>query len=322
METIVVLDPVAPARLERMRPYLPTGFALATTQSREPADQMDGVRRADYVITGDVPVTAEMMTEGAAHRLKGVHKWGVGYDNIDLPSARTAGVRVMRTTGSNALAVAETALSMMLALNRALLPGHEGIARGEWLKGALGPSIFLLSGKTVGLIGLGFIGKALARMLAGFGCRVLYTKPAALPDHEAEPLGVTHVDLPTLLAQSDVISLHCILNEKTANLIGPAEFAAMKDGVLLINTARGGIVVEAALADALDAGKVRGAALDVFEVEPIVDDHPLKGRANVILTPHIAAQAADNFGKTVSRMFNNIKAVSEGRDPPTLDILV
>ncbi|MEO1105343.1 MAG: NAD(P)-dependent oxidoreductase, partial [Pseudomonadota bacterium] len=240
METIVVLDPVAPERLDRMRPFLPPGFDLASTASRSPADQMAGALSADYIITGDVAVTDAMMREGGKGRLKGVHKWGVGYDNIDLDAARQAGVRVMRTTGSNAAAVAETALAMILALNRALLPGHEGIAHGKWLKGELGPSIFLLSGKTVGLVGLGFIGKTLARLLSGFGCRILYTKPAALPDHEAEPLGVTHVDLQTLLTQSDVISLHCVLNAQTANLIGADEFAAMKDGVLFINTARGG----------------------------------------------------------------------------------
>ncbi|MEM9223328.1 MAG: 2-hydroxyacid dehydrogenase [Pseudomonadota bacterium] len=320
--TIVVLDPLAQPRMDRLRPLVPDGFVLTTTKSRDLEDQLAGVRDADFAITGDVPVTAQMMRLGAEHRLKAVHKWGVGYDNIDLGAARDAGVRVMRTTGSNALAVAETALAMILALNRAIVAGHDGIARGEWLKGALGPSIFLLSGKTVGLVGLGFIGKALARMLAGFGCRILYAKPTPLSDEDGLALGAHRVDFPTLLAESDIVSIHAALNEDTKSLIGAKAFAAMKEGVLFINTARAEIVDEVALAAALDNGQVRGAGLDVFAVEPIPADHPLRGRPNVILTPHIGAQASENFAKTVTRMFDNIRAVAEGREPPALDVLV
>ena len=321
-KTIVVLDPLSEQRLERMRAHLPDGFVLASTPSRAEDDQLEGIRRAHFAVTGDVPVTAAMMREGAAHQLQGVHKWGVGVDNIDVETAAELGVRVMRTTGSNARAVAETTLALILALQRSIVPGYEGMLRGEWLKGTLGPRTFLLAGKTVGLVGLGFIGQHVAKMLGGFDCKVLYAKPNPLPEDEEAALGVSHVPFDTLIAQSDIVSLHCTLTDATRGLIGAPQFAAMKDGVLLVNTARGGIVVEDALADAVQSGKVRGAAVDVFEVEPATRDHRLVGLPNVIVTPHIASQAADNFGKTVGRMFENIRLVASGEEPPELDVVV
>ena len=321
-ETIVVLDPIAEERLVRMRALLPEGFVLERGRSREEADQLAAIKMGGYAITGDVPVTAAMMRAGAETGLRAVQKWGVGFDNIDLDAARANGVRVMRTTGSNAKAVAETTLAMMMALQRSLVVGHMMLLRGEWGKAAVGPTTFLLSGKTVGLVGLGYIGKEVARLLKLFGCRVLYTKPTPLPADEAAELGAEHVDFATLIAESDIVSLHCLLTEATRNLIGAAEIAAMKDGVLIINTARGGIVDEAALLAALKSGKVRGAGLDVFEIEPAGTDNPLVGLDNVIVTPHIGAQAADTFARNVTRMFANIAAVAEGRDPPAIDVLV
>ncbi|GAB5374338.1 MAG: 2-hydroxyacid dehydrogenase [Acuticoccus sp.] len=320
--TIVVLDPLTPERLARMRAFLPQGFALKAAASRDEADQLAAMRDADFAIAGDIAITGAMMREGAAHRMQAVHKWGVGVDNIACDVAAEVGLRVLRTTGSNARAVAETTLALMLALQRNVVPGNDGMRRGEWLKGTIGPRTFLLTGRTVGLIGLGYIGKNVAKMLAGFDCRVLYAKPTPLPPEEAEALNVTHVPVETLIAESDIISLHCALTDKTANLLDAAAFAAMKDDVVIVNTARGGILDESALADALRGGKVRGAALDVFEVEPTPPGHPLIGLDNVIATPHIASQAADTYGKTVGRMFENLRRVAEGEEVPALDVVV
>ncbi len=320
--TIVVLDPLNEQRRERMRAFLPDGFVLTVAASRDEADQLAAMRAADFAISGDVPITEAMMREGAAHSIKAVHKWGVGIDNIAHEAAAELGIRVLRTTGSNARAVAETTLALILSLQRSIIPGYEGMLRGEWLKGTVGPRTFLLTGKTVGLIGLGFIGKNVARMLKGFDCRVLYCKPTPLSAQEEAELGVTHAPLATVIAESDVISLHCALTAETRDLIGPAEFAAMKDGVIIVNTARGGIMGEDVLADAVESGKVRGAALDVFEVEPTPLGHRLVGLPNVIVTPHIASQAADTFGTTVSRMFENIRLVAAGEEPPALDVVV
>lgn len=321
-DTIVFLDPLKPAQMERLAPFAAPRFAIRTAASRERSDQVEAIRAATYAITGDVPVDAALMGEGAAAGLRAVHKWGVGYDNIDLEAARRLGVRVMRTTGSNAVPVAETAVAMMLALSRRVVAGHLGVLGGGWPKGEIGPTTMMLSGKTVGLVGMGYIGTVVARLLSGFGCPILYAKPHALPEAEAAALNATHVPLERLLAEADIVSLHCALNDATRGLIGAAELASMKRGALLVNTARGGIVDEDALADAIECGHLAGAALDVFAEEPVPAGHRLVGLPGVITTPHTAAQAADNFAATVSRMIANITHVAEGRQPPEVDVLV
>lgn len=319
---LVILDPLAADRFNRFNALVPAHFVLETAASRAPADQLAAICQADFAITGDVAVTAEMMRSGAAAGLRAVHKWGVGYDNIAIETAREVGVRVLRTTGSNALPVAETAVGLMLALQRSIILGHDDMQAGLWRKGEIGGRTFTLSGKTIGLIGMGPIGQTVARLLKGFGCRLLYTKPTPLPASEADDLGVQYVTLPTLLAEADLVSLHCALTPTTRNLIDAAAIAAMRDGALLVNTSRGGIVVETAVADAIRQGKLRGAAFDVFDAEPIQADHPLLGLPNVILTPHIASQAVDTYAPTVSRMLNNLTLLAQGQTLPAGDIVV
>ena len=319
MTRIVILDFTSPERLERLRPFLPEGWQIAGAASRRPADQLAALQGADFAISGDMPVTAGMM---ATPGLKGVHKWGVGYDNLDLEAARAHGVRVMRTTGANAVTVAETTLGLILALNRNILRGHRGLLRGEWLKGELSPTSVRLSGRTVGIVGLGHIGKALARLLSGFGCTILYTKRTPLPPGEEAALGVRAASLDELLAASDVVALHCALNDETRGLIDTAALARMKPGAILVNAARGGVVDETALARAVSAGHLRGAAVDVFATEPVEPGNPLVGNDRIIVTPHLGALSAEGFAASVSRMMANMQAVAEGREPPALDVLV
>ncbi len=319
MTKLVMLDPATPERLDRLRPYLPEGWQIGTAASRAGADQVAALRGAAFAITGDVPVTADMM---AVPGVRGVHKWGVGYDNIDLDAARRHGVRVLRTTGSNAVAVAETTLGLILSVNRNLMRGHVGLRDGAWRKGELAPTSMTLSGKTVGIIGMGYIGTALARLLRGFGCALLYTKRTPLSAGEEAVLGARFAPLEVLLQSSDVVTLNCELNESTANLIDAAALARMKPDAVLVNAARGGVMVEADLAQAVAAGRLRGAAVDVFAIEPITPDNPLIGLDRVILTPHLGAISADNFAPTVTRMMANLKAVADGTPPKDIDILV
>jgi len=319
MTLLVILDPMAPERLDRLRPFLPDGWTVATAASRAESDQLKALEGASFAISADVPVTARMM---ATPGLRAIHKWGVGYDNIDCDAARAEGVRVMRTTGSNAVTVAETALGMILAMNRNIVRGHVGILEGKWLKGELSATSSRLSGKTVGIVGLGYIGKTLARLLSGFGCTVLYTKRTPLSREEEAELGVHAATLDELLSRSDVVSLHCALNEETQNLIDREALARMKPGSLLVNLARGGVVVEADLAEAVASGHIRGAAVDVFAIEPIEPGNPLLGLDRVLLTPHIGAISADGFAPSVKRMMANMLAVAEGREPPEMDIVV
>lgn len=319
MVRLVMLDPMTPARLDRIRPFLPEGWELATAASRAAGDQIAALSGATFGITGDVPVTPEMM---ATHGLRAIHKWGVGYDNIDLDAARRYGVRVLRTTGSNAVTVAETTLGLILALNRNLVRGHVGILGGEWRKGELSPTSMRLSGKTVGIVGMGYIGKALARLLSGFGCTILYTKRTPLSAAEEAEAGVRFASLEELLRSADVVTLNCELNASTRNLIDRRTLALMKPDALLVNAARGGVMVEADVAEAIREGRLRGAGVDVFEFEPVSADNPLVGLDRVITTPHIGAVSADGFAPSITRMIGNLHAIARGEDPNPIDVLV
>lgn len=316
---IVMLDPATPEGVARMSAYLPDGWRLTTAASRGPADQLAALQGADYAITGDVPVTAGMM---AVPELKAVHKWGVGYDNIDLDAARAHGVRVLRTTGSNAVTVAETTLGLILALNRNIVRGHMGIVNGDWAKSAIAPDSRRLSGRQVGIIGFGYIGSALAALLRGFGCEVVYNKRSPLSPEEEAAAGARYMPLEELLRSSDVVTLNCELNDSTRNLINAGTLALMKPDAILVNAARGGVMVEKDVADAVVSGRLRGAAVDVFEIEPILPDNPLLGIERIITTPHIGAISADNYVPSVTRMMQNLLAVAQGGQANPIDILV
>lgn len=318
---IVLLDMGTEKRAQQMRALLPEGFSFDYGTGSGEEAMMEIIRDADFAIAGQVAVNAAVL--GAARKLKLLHKWGVGVDNIDVDAARRLGIRVARTTGSNAVAVAEFSLAMILMALRFPAYGHHKLMGGEWR----GPSrlpgeAFLLSGKTVGIIGLGAIGQNLARLLQSFGCRVLYAKRTRLPVEEEQALGVIPATIDEIIAQADVISLNCPLTPETANLFDAAAFARMKPHAVLVNAARGGVVVEADLADALRRKVISGAAMDVFSVEPLPPDSPLIGIDNLTLTPHLAASTADTFEPTVRRMFANMERVAKGEPIPERDVVV
>ena len=308
---ITVLDAMSPARADRLRALLPAGFTLTHATEPGEAAMQAVICDADFAISAQVAVTRDVLK--AAQKLQLLHKWGVGLDNFDVAAAREFGIKVARTTGSNALSVAEYTLGLMLSTLRFSAYGHHHLKQGEW-RGItqLPAETFLLSGKTVGIVGLGAIGLNVARLVHGFGCRVIYAKRTPLPIDEAAALGVTHVTLDELISTSDVISLNCPLTPETAGMIDAKALARMKPTAVLINVARGGVVVEADLAVALRARTIRGAAMDVFSIEPLPADSPLLGLDNIVITPHLAAVTADTFEPTVRRMFDNMARVARG----------
>lgn len=319
-ETICLLDMTTPARAEKLRALLPPGFVLTHGTARGDEHMKEIIAEADYAISGQVAVSGDVLRAGK--KLKLLHKWGVGYDNIDIATARELGIKVARTTGSNALPVAEFALGLMISALRYIGYGHAELKKGHWSTGSLPGETFMLSGKTVGLIGFGAIGQNVAKLLRGFGCTILYSKRQPLTAQEEATLGVRHATLDEILAQADIVSLHCPLTPETTNLIGHEAFARMKKTAVLINVARGGVVDESALVTALRDREIAGAAMDVYAIEPLPADSELLTLDNLVVTPHLAAMAADNFAPTVSRMFANIAHVARGEPVPAKDLVV
>lgn len=316
---ILFLDAIDDATAERLRALLPAGFELRHATRRDDQHLAEIIGTADYAVSGQVAVSASLLR--AAGQLKLLHKWGVGVDNLDLDAARELGIMVARTTGSNAIPVAEFTIGLMIAALRHLAHGHHELQQGLWGTWR-GRQPLLLSGKTVGLVGFGAVAKAVARLLGGFGCKVLYYKPNRLDAKEEAALGVSHVPLPELLATADVVSLHCPLTPATAGLIDRAALETMKVSAVLINVARGGVVIEDDLVWALDNGIIHSASVDVYEIEPLPADSPLIGVERLTVTPHLAAMAADNFAPTVERMFGNIARHARGEAIAPLDIVV
>ncbi|GAC1481214.1 MAG: 2-hydroxyacid dehydrogenase [Acetobacteraceae bacterium] len=318
-ETIVILDPIPPATAERMRALLPPGMQLTHGTARDEAHQQAIIAEADYAISGQIAVPGSVLR--AAKRLRLLHKWGVGVDNLDLETARALRLKVARTTGSNAIPVAEFTIGLIISALRNLAEHHADLRGGTW-GGAGGHPARSLSGKTVCIVGFGAIGTTLARLLQGFGCTILYHTRRPRDPADDAALRVRPAPLDELLAQSDVVSLHCPLTPATAGLIDRAALSRMKPGAVLINVARGGIVVEPDLIWALENRVIQAAAMDVFEQEPLPADSPLLGVPGLTLTPHIAAQSADTFEKTVRHMFGNIERVARGEAIPERDVVV
>ncbi len=250
--------------------------------SAEEVAALTGQLQADAILTRQGPVNAAAMAASA--RLKVVARHGVGIDDVDLAAAAERGIVVARAPGSNTRAVAEHTLAMILALAKDLHTLSASLAEGGWRGGAT--KVRDIAGMRLGIVGYGAIGQEVARLALAFGMRVQVFGGSG--DPAAQP-GVTRApSLPALLATSDALTLHCPLTPQTRDLIDAAALALLPAGAIVVNTARGGIVNEAALAAAIDAGHIAGAALDVFAQEPPPDDHPLRHHPKIIRTPHVS----------------------------------
>jgi len=236
------------------------------------------------IVRSRTMVTADLLE--AAGRLKVLGRAGVGVDNIDVSAASCRGVVVLNATGGNVVSVAEHTLALILALVRHIAQADASLKRGAWERSRFRG--IALSGKKLGLLGAGRIGSEVARRARAFGMRVVAYDPYLSPER-AEQLGIELVTLASLLREADVVSVHVPLTEETRGLIGARELVLMKPTAYLVNAARGGIVDEKALAEALKAGALGGAALDVFEKEPVPADHPLLKLENVLAVPHLGA---------------------------------
>ena len=276
------LDPLAVEIFEKNGVDVDFKPGLSVEEQLEIIDQYDGL-----AIRSSTVVTPEMIAK--AKNLKVVGRAGIGVDNVDIPAATAAGICVMNTPFGNSITTAEHAIAMMFALARQIPQANESTHASKWEKKRfMGTEVF---NKTLGLIGCGNIGSIVADRALGLKMKVAAFDPF-LTQERAEALGVEKVELDALFARADFITIHVPKNEHTSGLINKDTLAKMKDGVKIINCARGGIIVEADLKEALDSGKVGGVALDVFEVEP-AKNNPLFGYDNVICTPHLGASTSE-----------------------------
>ena len=268
---------------------------------------------AQAVVVGGEPVNEAYLAQ--APQLKIVARFGVGYDAVDVPACTRRRIYVGHTPDILSAAVADLTWALILSWMRRI-PAGDRFTRTEWGKRQTAfPFGWDLTGKTVGFLGLGRIGAEAAKRGAGFGVRMLYHDVLRRPDLEAA-YGLEPVSLPALLRQADVLSVHVPLLPATAKLLNRAAFAQMKPTAILINTSRGGVIDQAALAEALAQGRLAGAALDVFEEEPIPLDDPLLKVRNLIVTPHCASATWETRRKMAERCAENVHACLEGRRPP------
>jgi D-3-phosphoglycerate dehydrogenase len=253
----------------------------------EVTDDKDRLPEMDVVLVRSKTKCRKDYIDSATN-LRLIIRGGVGLDNIDVEYARSKGIQVFNTAEASAVAVAELAFALMISVPTRLVEGHLGMTNHEWLKKQLKRTE--LMGKTLGLFGAGNIGTELARRANAFGMRVIAYDPF-LKSHESVDL----VTIEELLSQSDFLSIHVPLTDETREMINAETIGRMKDGVIIVNTARGGCVSETDMKDALESGKVRAYATDVFLSDPPADDSPLYDAPNVIMTPHIGASSKENM---------------------------
>lgn len=298
-----------------IRAVAPADFVLHFAERPDALDD-ETLARADFLLTV-APTTDAMMQR--APRLRLIQKWGTGVDKIDLAAAERHGIPVTITSGANARSIAEHAVLLMLAVLRRVVVADRSVRDGAWDPAALRPVSRSLWGRTIGILGFGSIGRAVARRLQGFETRLLYHRPGG-PAAEGE--GASFASLDQLLAESDVLTLHCPGGAKNRHLIDAAAIARMKPGAILINTARGELIDEQALVAALKDGRIAGAGLDVFDPEPLAAGSALRGLPQVVLTPHAAGSVPDDVAPMALHGFANMERALRGEAFPATDVVV
>jgi D-3-phosphoglycerate dehydrogenase len=312
MPRILVVEPVAQDGIDLLTAAHQTSVRLHLSRADLLAALGEDGGWDALIVRSQTRVDAELLA-AAAPRLSVVGVASVGTDRIDVPAATRAGVMVVNAPTGNTVAAAEHTMALMLSLLRHVPTADASLRRGEWERGAyLGHE---LRGKTLGVIGLGKIGKAVARRAAAFEMRVIASDPF-LTSEQAVEHSARLVGMPELLGRADVITIHVPLTPQTRGLIGRAQIEAMKPGAFLLNVARGGLVDETALADALREGRLAGAAVDVYSTEPMAADNPLREAPNTVLTPHLGASTSEAQGRVGVEVAEQVLLALSGVTPP------
>jgi phosphoglycerate dehydrogenase-like enzyme len=310
---IVVVPPTFAEIAEIARKVAPSGFELVMARNQR-AELEAALGNAEYIVCYP-NVQADDAFYRAAPKLRLFQLLSAGYDDVDLDAARRAKVPVCNNGGANAISVSEHALMLMLTVARRVIAQHANVSGGRWRGNGPAPRMYEVYDKTLGIVGLGTIGKKVARLARAFGMRVQYYDIARLSEDAEDALGVRFRLMNELLATSDIVTLHVPLNESTRHMIGAPELARMKGEAIIINTSRGPVIDEGALARALADNKLFGAGLDVFDQEPPPPDNPLFALHNVVLTSHFAGPTWDNQIARLRNAFDNVQRVQRGEPP-------
>ena len=312
MARILVVEPVARPAIDLLRAAHETEVRAGLARDELLGILAEGGGWDALVVRSQTRVDPELLA-AAQPRLGVVGVASVGVDRIDVEAATRAGVMVVNAPTGNTIAAAEHTMALMLALLRHVPTADASVRRGEWERGRyIGRE---LRGKTLGIVGLGKIGKAVARRAAGFEMRILASDPY-LTEEQAAEHGAKLVGLTELLHRSDIITVHTPLTPQTRGLLGRAQLEATKPGAFVLNVARGGIVDERALVDALAGGHLAGAAVDVFSTEPMAPDNPLRDIPNLVLTPHLGASTAEAQDRVGLEMAEQVVLALGGVTPP------
>ena len=298
-----------PEMYAMIRKRLADAGELVTLQTDDDCERAAKIADCDVAIVAATPLRRDVIA--AARRLKLIHHQGVGYhDTVDLDAAPEAGLRLATTPEGTSISVAEHTVLLALGAARRAAFADAELRQGRWHVNALRPVSVELFGKTVGFVGFGRIGQEAAKRFAAFGTTCIYHDPG-LSTETGLPAEARPFD--EVVAQADILSLHLPLTDATRHLISRDVISRMKPSAILVNTARGGIVDDAALADALASGRLLAAGLDVFEGEPIGADHPIVSLPNVFLTPHISAGTRDALGHKMDAIAANLRRFAEGQ---------
>ena len=271
--------------------------------------KFDALTEADAIVLRILKMPKEVVAR--IKGLKMIMRWGAGFDSVDIEEAGKHGIYVCNTPGANAYAVAELTVALMLAVGRKLICHDRAIHQGEWSKNTFLNLTRTLNNKVVGIIGGGNIGRQVASRVLAFGSTVQYYDPFRLPEEMEEKLHMKYVGLEELIRTSDVITLHVPLMASTRHMIGEKEIEKMKDGAILINVARGGLMDDGAVVNAVNAGKLSGAGIDCVEEEPAKLGSPILENPNIIVTPHVGGGSADISDVMFPMITENIELLEE-----------
>ena len=307
---IVVVPPSHAETAEIAKKMAPAGFEIVMS-SASPAELMPAMASAEYIVCYPNVASNDALFQ-AAPKLKLYQLLSAGYDDVDIEAARRAKVPVCNNGGANAISVSEHAIMLMLTVSRRVLWQHDNVSNGRWRGNAPAPRMYEVYDKTLGIVGLGTIGKKVARIARSLGMRVQYYDIARLPEHEEDAFGVKFRLFRELLASSDIVTMHVPLNDSTRHMIGAPELALMKPEAIIVNTSRGPVLDEVALTKALADNKLFGAGLDVFDQEPPPPDNPIFKLKNVVLTSHYAGPTWDNHVARFRNAFDNVQRVARG----------